>query len=32
LMSTDKRLPEDAIDLVKGAQNSAAHLLTVIND
>jgi signal transduction histidine kinase/CheY-like chemotaxis protein len=32
LMSTDKRLPEDAIDFVKGAQNSAAHLLTVIND
>ena len=32
LMSTDKRLPEDAVDFVKGAQNSAAHLLTVIND
>jgi len=32
LMSTDKRLPDDAIDFVKGAQNSAAHLLTVIND
>jgi signal transduction histidine kinase/CheY-like chemotaxis protein len=32
LMSTDKRLPDDAVDFVKGAQNSAAHLLTVIND
>ena len=32
LMSTDQRLPEDAVDFVKGAQNSAAHLLTVIND
>ncbi len=32
LMSTDQRLPEDAVDFVQGAQNSAAHLLTVIND
>ena len=32
LMSTDKRMTPDLQEFVSGAQNSAAHLLTVIND
>ncbi len=32
LMSTDQRMTSDLQEFVSGAQNSAAHLLTVIND
>ena len=32
LLSTDQRLTADSKEFVNGAQNSAAHLLTVIND
>lgn len=32
LMSTDERITRDVKEFVTGAQNSAAHLLTVIND
>lgn len=32
LMSTDERMSHESKEFVTGAQNSAAHLLTVIND
>ncbi len=32
LMSTDERMSRESKEFVTGAQNSAAHLLTVIND